>query len=196
MCRHSARSRPSLSRLLFPTIVGALLSATLLASARQQDDVEKVLRSNATQFLASRFVTNPPVCKLGAVPNANYVSAVEPWAELAGLLSGDRLLSIDGKAIGDDFTEVLPRTIPTSGVIRVEVARGAASQKIDLPCKDPAIEIGISVRMMQSINKGDWRGCVDQAGRLIAVFGRPISGPLRYSFMCSVRQVTSGVPRI
>src|SRR5437016_1930751 len=78
----------------------------------------------------------------GAFPLLNnYILALTPWAEEAGLRRGDRITRV-----GDDPTATLPEVIaalarvPEGGPLRITVARNSRVMTFALPCRRLAHE--------------------------------------------------------
>ena len=90
-------------RLLRIGLVGftVLGLVSLVEPASGQDDAA-LARQFAARQLATPYYQTPFDCHDGWMSsNAGYVLAVEPWAELAGLARGDRLLAFDGQKVDD-----------------------------------------------------------------------------------------------
>jgi S1-C subfamily serine protease len=149
-----------------------------------QSDTERI-RLQARQRLGERYFTNPSACHDGWFAGSdNYIVALEPWAEVAGLRRGDRLDTIAGQSTAAGWPDAMPRVRPDAGSIPLRVNRAGQTAAITLPCQDHTSYLAAEHQLHQTMADAKWVECLSAADNVTRVFGRAISMPLAAKMSC------------
>ncbi len=133
-----------------------------------------------------------PCGGLGAFPSLNnYVLALTPWAENAGLRRGDRITKI-----GDDPVAALSEVIaalgrvPEGGPLHVTVVRESRTMIFALPCRRQAHQEYVAVlkQLFAAGAAGDWDTCLASADRLMVLQGVRPAFFASVAYKCTVGQ--------
>src|SRR5436190_5994430 len=113
------------------SIAVSSLSVLIAAAPALANQVTDRLRDQSRQALQGRYYTEPAACHDGWLTESdNYIVALEPWAEAAGLRRGDRLDLIQGHETNNGWEDAMPRRRPDSGVLPLRVNRDG--QNVDV----------------------------------------------------------------
>lgn len=121
----------------------------------------------------------------------NYILALAPWAEEAGLRRGDRITRI-----GDDSTATLPEVldalthVPEGGPLRIAVVRNSQVKTFALPCRRLAHEqtMALLKELFAAGAAGDWGTCLTTAERWTLLQGFHPAFVAGLEYRCKVGQ--------
>lgn len=152
-------------------------------------------QTNARDQLQKPHRKAPYPCTPPAVAGGkdNYVVEVTPWAAVAGLRRGDRVVAYGGiplTGIEDSDAEMWAR-IPRAEYVDVRVERVGKEIPLRLPCRDDRPRWEAYIAVGQAIAEGRWQDCVDAVSLGVNVTGMASSGALNTALLCMLEKAKS-----
>ena len=165
-------------------IVAFCVAMPFAASPKAGQETDQ-LREGARKTLQEPYFTEPTACHNGWMAGMdNYIVALEPWAEDAGLRRGDRIDVIQGESADGGWMKAMPRLRPDSASLELTVTRDGRTLDLSIPCRDHAPYLNAARRMLQTMAAGRWDDCLQATRDLTDAFGRPFATPVQAAITC------------